>query len=310
MTVNSFSINEMKRRAVRTPAPVFRLDRDEERRLIRAARAGDRRALGRLVTLLSGPVYRYGRSFCGDAQDAEDVSQAVFMALSRTLEQFRGDASLATWTYTVAKRACMRMRRTSRNVAGFESLEARMEAKGAEPRAGDGTDPARAAERAELRSALTRAIRALPRGQAEVVLLRDVEGLPARRVAKILGLSERAVKARLHRARVALRDALAPHVERPRAAKRKAKDDCACDEPAGTRRRCPDTTRLVSRYLEGDLDGAACDRLRAHVESCMDCGEACERLRAVLGSCRDFGRARLPDEVTERVRAALRDAVA
>ena len=60
-------------------APVFRLTRAEERALVGAAQRGDSRALRKLVEFLSGPVYRFGRSFCGNVEDAEDV--AKFLSL-------------------------------------------------------------------------------------------------------------------------------------------------------------------------------------------------------------------------------------
>jgi RNA polymerase sigma-70 factor (ECF subfamily) len=315
LAAKSPGIQAPRRGPERPAAPAFRLARAEERRLIRAARAGDRRALDRLVSLLSGPVYRYGRSFCGDHHDAEDVSQAVLMALVRTLADFRGEASLATWTYTVARRACMRMRRTSRHAPRVESLEAAGETgrRPHDPRA----DPSRDAERADLRAALARALRALPRGQREVVVLRDVEGFPAREVAALVGIDEGAVKARLHRGRAALREALAAYAEPggrgPRARKltaaRATGDDAiarVATRVSGATARCGDSARLLRGYLEGELDARSCERLRAHLDACPDCGPDCARLRVVLDACRAFGRSGPPPELRRRLRAALR----
>jgi RNA polymerase sigma-70 factor (ECF subfamily) len=284
----------------------FRLTRAEERRLLDAARSGDRRALRRLIDLLSGPIYRFGRGFCGDSHDAEDVTQVVLMALARTLKDFRGEASIVTWAYTVARRACSRQRRRSAGApARIESIEAPAGGGDSLEMADALQDPHRDLERTELRRALERAIASLPQAQREVVVLRDVEGLPAREVGSILGLGERAVKSRLHRARVALRDTLAPWMEG-------GADDAV--RPSAVREtsraRCPDTARLISRYLEGELDASACGRLEAHLATCPSCGTACETLRRALTACSRWRAEQLPPAAKEALRQALREAVA
>jgi RNA polymerase sigma-70 factor (ECF subfamily) len=282
----------------RVPGPrlpaAFRLTRAEERRLLAAARGGDGRALGRLLELLSGPVYRFGRGFCGDPDDAEDVTQITLAALARSLRRFRGESSLTTWAYTVARNACTRHRRRPAHApARFESIAPGTATRpGALEVADPGEDPQAALERAELRESLERAIAALPAAQREVLVLRDVEGLPAKRVGESLGLSERAVKSRLHRARVALRQMLAPP-----------------EAPLAGTPRCPDTARLVSRYLEGDLDAGACARLERHVKGCPDCGAACAALRGALLTCRSWRGERLPDRIRASVRQGIRELV-
>jgi RNA polymerase sigma-70 factor (ECF subfamily) len=276
-------------------AAVFRLTRAEERRLLSLARGGDRRALDRLLQLLSGPVYRFGRGFCGDPHDAEDVAQVTLVALARSLRDFRGESSLTTWAYTVARNACTRQRRRGAQApARLESLDAGTPTRpGALQVADPHEDPHRSLERAELRDALQRAIAALPPSQREVLVMRDVEGLPAKQVGEALRLSERAVKSRLHRARVALRDMLAPHAPHAESAPR-----------------CPDTARLVSRYLEGELDAGACAKLERHVKSCPDCGATCATLRSVLVTCRSWRGEKLPEPIRASFRKAIRQVVA
>ena len=282
------------------PERLFTLSRVEERRLVADARSGDPRALARLLELLSGPIYRFGRSFCGDRHDAEDVTQVALMALARALKDFRGDASLTTWAYTVARNECTRQRRPRAGAPRhLESLDAGGPATGAAIEVADpGQDPHRALERAELGRALDRAIAALPPGQREVLLLRDVEGLAAGDVGRALGLSERAVKSRLHRARVALRISLAPWAD----------SSGRASQPAAAGR-CPDTVRLVSRYLEGELDPEACSKLRAHVDQCAPCSAACETLRRALVACQAWRGARLPAALRASMRRALSDEV-
>jgi RNA polymerase sigma-70 factor (ECF subfamily) len=273
-----------------------------ERRLLDAARDGDRRALSRLLGLVSKPIYRFSRGFCRDAHDAEDVVQDVLVSLVRALRQFRGDASLSTWAYAIARRACMRQRRRRAHAPRhIESLEHATDSRELALASGGDHDPVVRHERRELRAALERAIGALPSGLREALVLRDVEGLSAREAGRVLGIGERALKSRLHRARLLLRDTLAPHfTPRSRRAPPRRPPIVA------THGRCPDTTRSISRFLEGELSPAACESLRTHVASCADCGEACESLRRVLGECRAWGRQQLPPEIGERVRAEIR----
>lgn len=276
------------------------MTRAEERRLVQAARHGDRRALSRLLTLLAKPVYRFGRGFCGDPDDAEDVTQTVLMALTRTLQSFRGDSSLTTWAYTVARHACARHRRRRVGApARLHSLEEGSLEQGPLAVQDPAQDPHLALERLELSEALQRAITTLPPAQREVLVLRDVEGLSAREVGEVLRLRERAVKSRLHRARVTLREMLAPWAAG-------LVPPGASPQQGAPARRCPNTARLISRHLEGELSAEACDELQRHVATCPACGAACETLRLALGTCRAWRGRTMPASVQTSVRSALR----
>jgi RNA polymerase sigma-70 factor (ECF subfamily) len=305
---NLKTLNGLKRewRAAK-PRPGTGLSRAEERALVAAARGGDTRAMGRLLQMVSDPALRFGRGFCRDAEDAQEVMQDVLTSLVRSLRTFRGEAALSTWAYTVARHACMRRRRRRVDEpTRLESLDAA--GAGGEPGALEvpdaEADPQHHHERRELGEALERAIAALPQAQRDVLVLRDVEGLTAGQVGRILGLNERAVKSRLHRARVALRETLAPRLGR--SAEGGSRSQAS---GLGRGRGCPDTARLVSRYLEGELDASVCATLSKHVAACPHCGEVCHSLRRVLGMCRGYGERPLPAEVRRQVRAAIRDAV-
>lgn len=272
----------------------------EETRLLASARDGDPRAMRQLLTALSGPAYRFGRGFCHDPQDAEDVMQEVLTALARGVARFRGDASLTSWAYVVARRVCMRHRRLrSGEPARLASLDAEPAEGGASDTLADrGADPLDRLERRELGALLERAIVSLPAPQRDVLLLRDVEGLSAREVGRALRLGERAVKSRLHRARQALRLALAPQL---------APTGRPAPRPGGAAAaRCPDTALMISRYLEGEITPARCAELAAHVEGCSDCRSTCETLRIALGACSRWGLEPLPADLRLRVRDAIR----
>lgn len=270
--------------------------RAEERRLTRQARAGDPAALRSLLERLAAPVYRFGRRFCRNEDDAQDVTQEALAALLRSLPEWRGDSALSTWAYIVTRNACSRMRRRrAGEPVQLESLAETGVRADALRIAAPGPDPAREFERSELRSALESALASLPAPQREVVILRDVEGLSAQETAKALGLGERAVKSRLHRGRLALRQALAL---------------LRAETPVRTRRGCPDTARLLSRHLEGEIDAATCRRLAMHVEECADCRSACDALRKTLDACARMGNGSLPLPAREAVRRAIREAAA
>ena len=275
----------------------------DEARLLRDARAGDARAMGRLLTALSGPAYRFGRGFCRDHHDAEEVMQEVLSALARSVSRYRGDASLTSWAYVVARRACMRhRRRRSAEPRQLDSLEESSRPGGADHLPEDpGGDPLDRLERRELGAILERAIASLPQPQREVLVLRDVEGLSARAVGKALRIGERAVKSRLHRARMALRRALAPGLARPAPAPRPRAERA--------RGRCPETALQVSRYLEGEMTPDRCASLAAHVEKCAACRSECDALRSALGACRAWGQGPLPPRLREQVREAIRRAL-
>ncbi len=264
--------------------------RREEAKLIAAARRGDRAALTTLVEHVSGPASRFSRGFCRDPHDAEDLVQEVLSTLLRSLPSFRGESSLSTWTYVVARRACARLRRRGARMSAVAPDSPEI-ASAPDPGAG----PQRGAERRQLGEAIERAIASLPMPQREVLVLRDVEGMSAAEVGEVLGLGERAVKSRLHRARLALRTLLAPYV--------------GTGERHAPGPSCPDTARMLSRYMEGELSPGVCARMEEHVRACPACGDACHSLREVLGACRSHGERTLPADVRQAVRVAVREAL-
>lgn len=263
-----------------------------ETRLVERARAGDPKALEDLLRRASAPAWRWSRGFCRNAEDAADLVQDVLHSLLRSLARFRGDASLSTWTYVVARRACARKRARGRRMGSLDDPEAASLRDRPDPSAG----PAHRAERRELGARLESAISALPLPQREVLVMRDVEGLSAAEVGEALGLGERAVKSRLHRARLAVRAALAPYV-------------AGHDAPAPDTG-CPRTALMLSRYLEGELDASTCERMEQHVRGCEACGGTCASLRAVLGTCRAHATGPVPLELQRAVRAAVREHLA
>jgi len=271
---------------------------ENDQALIEAARAGDRRALEKLLERHQGAVYRFGMKMCGEPEDAKDVLQETLFAAVRTLPEFRGASSVSTWLYTIARSFCLKKRRTSKFAPErIESLEAHEEASA---EVADGRrSPEEDASARQTRKVLDAAISELDPMYREVLLLRDVEGLPAAEVAEILGLTVEAVKSRLHRARVAVRERVAP-VLVPAAAAAAA----AAPGPS-----CQDVVLMFSRRLEGEVDANACAELEKHLQTCASCRGRCDSLRSTLTLCRSAGSAQVPPEVAREVREALRQFV-
>jgi RNA polymerase sigma-70 factor (ECF subfamily) len=265
-----------------------------DEQLLAQARNGDRVAIGELLERHQGGVYRFGMKMCGQPEDAKDILQETLLAAARTLPDFRGASSVSTWLYAIARSFCIKKRRTSKFAPErMESLEEEGEAARAVPDAGRGPEEQVAGQ--EVQRHLQEAIGALEPMYREVLVLRDVEGLSAAEVAEVLGLTVEAVKSRLHRARVAVRERVAPFLGAPAA---------AGEEPAGPA--CPDVLELFSRKLEGEISGTVCEELEGHLRRCPRCSSRCESLRASLTLCKRAGEDVVPARVELSVRTALR----
>jgi RNA polymerase sigma-70 factor, ECF subfamily len=267
---------------------------DSDQALIAAARTGDRRALEKLIERHQSAVYRFGMKMCGEAEDAKDVLQETLFAAVRTLPEFRGASSVSTWLYTIARSFCLKKRRTSKFAPErIESLEAHAETSAEVP--DSRRSPEEEAVARQTKAVLDAAIAELDPMYREVLVLRDVEGLAAAEVADVLGTTVEAVKSRLHRARVAVRERVAPVLLPAPAA-----------QPGAG---CRDVVTMFSRRLEGEIDGSACAELEKHLESCASCRGRCDSLRSTLTLCRSAGSAQVPPEVARSVREALRQFV-
>jgi RNA polymerase sigma-70 factor, ECF subfamily len=259
--------------------------------LLEAARQGDADALDALLRRYQPHVHRFGLRMCRDPERAQEVLQETLLAAARTVHRFRGDSSLSTWLYTIARSFCIKSRRRRASEPDLVSLESEADAVGHTADARPG--PERQLADQEVRSALEEAIAALEPEYREVLVLRDTEGLPAAEVAEVTGLSVAAVKSRLHRARRFVRDRLAPLLT--------PTPGMAPGAPGV----CPDVVDVLSRHLEGEIAPDACAEMERHVEACPHCRGACESLRQTLRLC---GSTPLP-EVSEAVQQAIREGI-
>jgi RNA polymerase sigma-70 factor, ECF subfamily len=187
-----------------------------EAELIRRVCQGDKEAFYGLVRPCEKAVYVAAVSILNNPADAEEVAQeAVLKAFSR-LTQFRGEAKFSTWLIQITiNEARLKLRKDRRHL--YESVDEQRTDEEGEYCPKDFADwrevPSEALQRKELREALKRGIAALSPKYREVLILRDVQHLSTEETARVLGITEGSVKTRLLRARLQMRDALAPGVD-------------------------------------------------------------------------------------------------
>ena len=183
--------------------------------LLSGLRAGDDAAYESLVRVYGGRMLATARRFLHQDSDARDAVQDAFLSAFRSIDSFEGGASLGTWLHRIVINAAL-MKLRSRRRRPEESIEELLPTFAADGRRDGATREcregiARAVQRNESSRIVHESIAQLPENYRNVVLLRDIEGLSTLEAASVLGVSENAVKVRLHRARQALRELLVPY---------------------------------------------------------------------------------------------------
>lgn len=184
--------------------------RADEDRLVARCRVGDRGALRIVYERYKRRVFSLVLRIAGE-QDAEEVTQEVFLKAFRAVDRFRGDSMLSTWLYRLAVNAALT--HVGRSKARYQAPEALLElvAAPSPPALVDG-DP-------RVRARLLAALSALPPGYRAVLVLHDVEGLQHEEIAEVLGCRVGTSKSQLHKARARMRELLGPALAAERAAR-------------------------------------------------------------------------------------------
>ena len=188
--------------------------------LVERAQKDDDAAFAELVRRHERRVYNICYRMLGNEDDASEALQDAFLRAYHFLKKFKGKSSFYTWLYRIATNVCLtRLRKRKTALAGaFEETDGTGEVRRrktilvSSDVIGDIPDASQSPERLvrqkELREALNQAVDELPADFRSVVVLRDFEGLSNREVSKVLNLSVPAVKSRLHRGRLFLRNRL------------------------------------------------------------------------------------------------------
>lgn len=186
------------------------MKRRRERKLVRALKERDEEAFRELVRVFQHRVFNIVYRIIGDRDEAEEVSQEVFVAVFKHIDSFRGDSKLSTWLYRIAtNHAKNRVKYLSRRKRGRhqdidETPESAVEQT---PAGGDAFfRPDQEAVGQELHDILREGLQTLSEEHRAVIVLRDVEGMSYREISEVLEVAEGTVKSRLYRARVALKE--------------------------------------------------------------------------------------------------------
>ncbi len=188
----------------------------EESILVDAARSGDIGAFESLVRRYDRNVFRIAQHITQNREDAEDVVQDAFLKAYQNLGQFQGQSKFYTWLVRIAvNEALMRLRRRrpERMVSIDEDVKTEEDSMPREI-ADWSPNPEQQYTQAELKEILGKTIQGLPTSFRTVFVLRDVEGLSTEETASALELSVPAVKSRLLRARLQLRERLNKYFKR------------------------------------------------------------------------------------------------
>jgi RNA polymerase sigma-70 factor (ECF subfamily) len=182
-----------------------------EHELIRAARAGDQDAFAELVAMHADRVYGALRRFGLDRDEADEVTQEVFVRAWRGLGKFEERAQLSTWLYRIAFNEAQR-RLSRRVVPAAERRDQADDPVLSLPEPPHLGPEAQTLDR-EFDEILDQALMQLPAEWRAAVVLRDIQGLSTKEAAAIVGVREAAFKSRLHRGRMHLRALLEPYLE-------------------------------------------------------------------------------------------------
>lgn len=191
--------------------------RDRDESLVAGLRREDEGAAETLVSQYGDRVYRLAFRITGNREDAEEVVQDALWTASRKIHSFRGESAFGSWLYRIAANTAyqkLRERRGRAQEISWENLFPQGDGDGQPP--GEVTDwSARVEEPAlqgELQTVLRSAVDALPADYRTAFLLHDVEGLSNPEISQTLGISLPAVKSRVHRSRLFLRERLSRYM--------------------------------------------------------------------------------------------------
>ncbi len=186
----------------------------DEAALIQGLKRGDRNACACLLKKYAPRVYAVAIRMMGDADEAEEVLQETFISACQHIQRFEERSALGTWLHRIATNAAL-MRLRKQKSQKEVSLDAPVEALGSDDLPRQIEDwtyfPADLSLNNELRDLLEQAILQLPETLRSVFILREIEGYDTAETAAMLNISTSAAKVRLHRARLQLRELLAPY---------------------------------------------------------------------------------------------------
>lgn len=278
---------------------------DEE--LVRRVCSGNRELFTYLVRRYERIVYRIVHGILDNPADCEEVLQESFLQVLQHIETFRGEAQFRTWLTRIAINEARRRLRKYRAKLhdSIDEVPNDMMAFRARELRDWYPNPEEKLATEELGRLLESALCSLPRIYREVFLLRDIEHLSNKETARTLGISIAATKTRLLRARLMMREYLAPHYQ--------AAVSLSIARPIHTRPqvsviRCEDVLRELSNYIDGEVSAALRQQIEEHIRHCHDCKVLVSTTRTTLSLIANNRVLELPPWVSERLMAHLASA--
>lgn len=183
--------------------------------LVERCRANDETAFNEVVTRYKAKVYNYIYRMTGSSDDAEDLTQEVFIRMYTSIDSFRRQSSLSTWLFRIASNLCVDRFRRSKTRTATYSLDEPVggsENDGGHEVADTTYEPQRLLENIEMAEQIQLALAQLPEKLRAALILHDVEGLPYEEIAQVVGCPLGTVKSRLFNARMLLRQKLSGYL--------------------------------------------------------------------------------------------------
>ncbi len=221
-------------------------------------KAGDVAACRMCVEEHSDELYRLAYRMVRDEQAAEDIVQDTFLNAFKGLERFDGRATLGTWLFRIAYNNALMRLRAQKPMASLDEDAEFVENAPAPVVVPWRETPQEIVEQREMSAQLNNAIATLPTTLRAVFQLRDIEERSTAETAEILGLSEAAVKVRLHRARLALRERLSEYLRET-------------NEPYPATMTCEQLLPYLSDYIDNAVDEPLAEAARQHLATCTHC---------------------------------------
>ena len=269
------------------------------------------------MELLQRTVFAFSMKVCGHPEDAEDTMQEVLMRSAPHLVRLTDANALAVWLYTVTRNRCWRMRRRHAGAPDRTlSLDELMPGEGELAEIAARPSPEQAAATGEMTRLVHRAVLAIPPQYRLVLVLHDMEDLDPDQIARVLNLRPGTVRVRLHRARLAVRRAMAqllsvgeppaagqstaqatgqtaaksahPRSRRPRGQTSQASKSNQADQSVSPNRpaACRQLFAQLSELLDQRLPEPDCHRIARHLEGCPNCIHFLNDLRQAIERCR------------------------
>ena len=181
--------------------------------LVERCRANDDAAFSEVVGRYKAKIYNYIYRMTGSSEDAEDLTQEVFIRMYTSIDSFRGQSSLNTWLFRIAGNLCIdRFRRSKNRPPAYSLDEPAGDAAQTQEIADRTYEPHRLLENVEMAEQIQQALSQLPEKLRATLLLHDIEGMPYEEIAQVVGCPLGTVKSRLFNARMHLRQQLSGYV--------------------------------------------------------------------------------------------------